>query len=146
MRIPEQILTILYLKEQKRWRKLSLCITLGLGVQLLSCVWLLVDPMDCSMPGFPEFTQTHVHWVDDDIQPSHLCHPLLLLPSIFPSIRVFSSESALHIRWPKDWSFSFTSVRPVNIQGWLPLGLTGLTFLLSKELSKVFSRTTVRKY
>ena len=68
--------------------------------------------MDCSTPGLPvhhqlpEFTQTHLHWVSDAIHPSHLCHPLLLLPSIFPIIRVFSNESALRIRWPKDWSFS----------------------------------------
>ena len=78
--------------------------------------------MDCSMLGFPvlhylpEFVQTHVHWVDDAIQPSHplssLC-PLLLLPSIFPSIRVFSNESVLHIRWPKYWGFSF-SISPSN--------------------------------
>ena len=63
--------------------------------------------MDCSMPGLPvlhqlpEFTQTHVHWVGDAIQPSHSLSILLLLPSIFPNIRVFSNESALHIRWPK---------------------------------------------
>ena len=73
----------------------------------------LCDPMDRSMPGLPvhhqllEFTKTHVHWVSDAIQSSHLCHPLILLPSIFPGIRVFSNESALHIRWPKYWSFSF---------------------------------------
>ena len=71
----------------------------------------LCDPMDCSMPGLPvhhqlaEFTQTHVHRVGDAIQPSHLCRPLLLLPSIFSSIRVFSNESVLHIRWPKYQSF-----------------------------------------
>ena len=70
--------------------------------------------MDCSRLGFPirhqlpELVQTHVHRVGDAIQPSHPCHALLLLPSIFPSIRVFSSESVLHIRWPKDWSFSFS--------------------------------------
>ena len=70
--------------------------------------------MDCSTPGFPphhylpEFAQTHVLWVDDAIQPSHLCPPLLLLPSIFPSIRVFYKESILCIRWPKYWSFSFS--------------------------------------
>ena len=58
-----------------------------------------------------EFAQTHVHCVGDAIQPSRLCHRLLLLPSIFPSIRVFSSESALHIRWPKYWS---SSTRPSN--------------------------------
>ena len=69
--------------------------------------------MDCNTPGLPvhhqllEFTQTRVHWVGGAIQPSHPRRPLLLLPSIFSSIRVFSSESALHIRWPKFWSFSF---------------------------------------
>ena len=79
----------------------------------------LCDPMDCSMPGLPvhhqlpEFTQTHVHWVGDAIHPSHVCCPLLLLLSIFPSIRVFSNESALCIRWPKYWSFSF-NISPSN--------------------------------
>ena len=80
----------------------------------------LCDPMDYTMPGFPvhhqllELTQIHVHQVGDAIQPYHLilCHPLLP-PSIFPSIRVFSKESALHIRWPKYWSFSF-SISPSN--------------------------------
>ena len=75
--------------------------------------------MDCSTPGFPvlhyllEFAQTHVHLVSDAIQPSHPLPPLLLLPSVFPSIRVFSNESALCIRWPKYWSFSF-SISPSN--------------------------------
>ena len=76
----------------------------------------LCDPMDCSTPDFPvhhqlpELAQTHVHWVSGAIQPTHLilCHPLLLLPSIFPSIRVFYNESALLIRWPKCWSISFS--------------------------------------
>ena len=58
-----------------------------------------------------------------------LCRPLLLLPSIFPSIRVFSNESALCIRWPKYWCFSFSISLPMIIQGWFPLGLTGLTSL-----------------
>ena len=73
------------------------------------------DPMDCNTPGFPvhhqlpEFTQTHVHWVSDATS-NHLilCCRLLLLPSIFPSIRVSSNESVLRIRWPKYWSFSFS--------------------------------------
>jgi len=75
--------------------------------------------MDCSMPGFPvhhqllELTQTHFHRVNDAIQPSHTLSTLLLLPSIFPSIRVFSNELVLHIRWPKYWSFSF-SISPCN--------------------------------
>ena len=61
----------------------------------------------------PELAQIHVHWVSDTIQPSHPCHPLLLLPSIFPNIRVFSNVLVLLIRWPKDWSFSF-SISPSN--------------------------------
>ena len=72
-----------------------------------------------------------------------LCHPLLLLPSIFPSIKVFSNELTLLIRWPRYWSFSFSNSPPMNIQDWLPLGLTGLVSLQSKGLSRVFSNTTV---
>ena len=69
--------------------------------------------MDCSTPGFPvhhqllDITQTHLHWVSDAIQTSHPLLSLLLLPSIFPSIRVFWNESVLHINWPKYWHFSF---------------------------------------
>ena len=69
------------------------------------------DPMDCTMPGFPvhhhllEPPQTHVHCVSDAIQ---LSRPLLFPPSIFPSVRIFSNESALRIRWPKYWSFGFS--------------------------------------
>ena len=79
----------------------------------------LCDPMNRSTPGLPvyhqlpEFTQTHIH---RSVMPSsHLIlrRPLLLLPSIPPSIRVFSNKSALHIRWPKYWSFSF-SISPSN--------------------------------
>ena len=75
-----------------------------------SCL-TICDPMDCITPGFPvhhqhlELAQTHVHWVGDAIQPFH---PLLPLLSIFHSIKVFSNESVLHIRWPKYWSFSFS--------------------------------------
>ena len=74
----------------------------------------LCDPMDCSTPGLPvhyqlpEFTQTHVHRVGDAIQPSQFLLPLLLSPLIFPSIRVFSNESVLLIKLPKNWSFSFS--------------------------------------
>ena len=75
--------------------------------------------MNRSTPGLhvhhqlPEFTETHVHQVSDAIQPSHPLSLLLLLPSIFPNIRVFSSESAVCINWPKCWSFSF-SIHPSN--------------------------------
>ena len=83
-----------------------------------SCL-TLCDPMDWSMPGFlvlyhlPELAQTHVHGVSDLTNHLVPCCPLLFLPSIFPSNRVFSNESALHIRWPKCWSFSF-SISPSN--------------------------------
>ena len=73
--------------------------------------------------------------------------PLFLLPSIFPSIRDFSNEMAVHIRWPKYWSSSFSiSHSSKNIQGWSPLRLTGLISLLSKVLSGVFSSTTVQRH
>ena len=77
-----------------------------------------------------------------------LCRPLLLLPPVPPSIRVFSNESALHMRWPKYWSFSISSalVLLMSIQDWFPLGLTGLISLQSKGLSRVFSNTTVQKH
>ena len=75
-----------------------------------------------------------------------LCHPLLLLPSIFPSIRVFSSESVLHIRWPDIGASASASVLPVNIQDWFPLGWTGWISLQSKGLLRVFSKTTVWKH
>ena len=75
-----------------------------------------------------------------------LCRPLFFLPSIPPSIRVFSNESALHIRWPKYWSFSFNISPSMNIQGWSPLGWTGWISLQSKGLSRVFSSTTVQKH
>ena len=75
-----------------------------------------------------------------------LGHPLLFLPSIFPSIGIFSNESVVLIRWPKYWSFSF-SISPSNgIQGWFPLGLTCLISLQSKGLSGAFSITTVQKH
>ena len=79
----------------------------------------LCDPMDSSMPGFPvlhrlqEAAQIHVHWVRDAINHLILCCPLLLLPSVFHSIRFFSNQSILQIKWPKYWSFSF-SLSPSN--------------------------------
>ena len=83
------------------------------SVQLLSPVWLFETPWIAAhhcLPVYhqlPKFTQTHVHRVSDAIQSSHPLSPLLLLPPIPPSIRVFSKESTLCMRWPKYWSFSF---------------------------------------
>ena len=94
----------------------------------------------------PELTQTHVHRVSDAIQPSHALSSLLLLPPIPPSIRVFSSESILRMKWPKYWNFSF-SISPSNdIQDWSLLEWTGWISLHSKGLSRVFSNTTVQKH
>ena len=75
-----------------------------------------------------------------------LCCPLLLLPPIPPSIRVFSSESTLHMRWPKYCSFSFGISPPMNTQDWSPSEWTGWISLQSKGLSRVFSNTTVQKH
>ena len=107
----------------------------------------LCDPMNCSTPGLPvhhqlpEFTQTHVHQVSDSIQPSHLLLSLLFLLPIPPSIRVFSNESTLPIRWPKYWTFSFKNSLSNEYLGW-----TGLISLQSKGLSRVYSNTTVQKH
>ena len=82
------------------------------------------------------------------ISSNHLifCHSLLLLPSIFPSIRVFSNESALRIRWPSIGVSVSTSVLTMNTQDWSPLGWTGWISFMSKGLSRVFSNTTVPKH
>ena len=97
--------------------------------------------MDCSMPGLPvhhqlpELAQTHVHRVGDAIQWSHLCHPLLLLPSIFPNIRIFSNESVLCIRRPKYWSFSF-SIIPSNDYSGLISFMTDWFDLLAVQVQR----------
>ena len=86
-------------------------------VQLLSCVWLFRTPRTTACQASLSFTISHSFlklMSPESVMPSNhliLCHPLLLLPSIFPSIRVFSNESALHIRWPKYWSFG---IKPSN--------------------------------
>ena len=120
-------------------------------IQSLSHVWLFVTPWTAACQAslcFTTFRSLLKLMSIESVMPSNhlfLCCPLLLLPSMFPSIRVFSNESALCIRWPKYWSFSF-SIFPVNIQGWFPLGLTGLVSLQSKGLSRVFSNTLFQKH
>ena len=112
----------------------------------------LCDPMDCSTPGFPdlchlsEFAQTHVRWVMIPSNQLILYYPLLLLPSIFPSIRIFSNESALCIRWPKYWSFSFSKSPSNEYSGLISFRMDWFELLASRGLSKVFSNTTVQKY
>ena len=104
--------------------------------------------MHCSTPDFLSFTVSRsllkFMSIESVIPSNHLMLCCLLL--LFPSIRVFSSELALCIRWPKYWSFSSASVLLVNIQGWYPLRLTDLISLLSKGLSRVFSSIVVWKH
>ena len=114
-----------------------------------SCL-TLCDPMDCSTPGLrvhhqlPEFTQTHVHWVSDTIQGGDTMQEekettedvvVLLLQSIFPSIRVFSNESVFRIRWPKYWSFSII-INPSNEYSGLSYVNKGnINFFINPSLS-----------
>ena len=120
-------------------------------VQLLNHMWFFVNPWTaaCQVPLSSTISWCLLKLMSDEsvMLSNHLipCY-LLLPPSSFPSIRVFSNESALRIRWPKYWSFSSVSVLPMTIQGWFPLELTGLTSLQSKVLSRVFSSTTILKH
>ena len=120
-------------------------------VYLLSCVWSFAASWTAARQAPLSFTIT---WsllklmsieLELVMTSNHLmlCR-LLLRPPIPPSIRVFSKESSHCILWPKDWASA--SVLPMNIQGWLPLGLTGLSSLLSKGLLRIFSSTTVQKH
>ena len=95
----------------------------------------LCDPMNRSMPALPvhhhllEFTQTHVHRVSDAIQPSHPLSSPSPLPLIPPSIRVFSNESTLRMRWPKYWSFSFSIIPSKEIPGLISFRMDWLDLL-----------------
>ena len=108
--------------------------------------------MNCSTPGFPvlcyplEFAQIHVHWVGDTVQPSHPLLPLLLLPSVFPSIIAFQMSQLFAAGGESIGVSASTSVLPINTQGWFTLGLTGFIFLQFKGFSIVFSNTTLWKH
>ena len=118
----------------------------------ISRVWLFETPWTAASQASLSFTisRSLLKLMSiESVKPSNhliLCHPLLLLTSIFPSIRVFSNESVLCIRWPKYWSFSFSTSPSINIQDWFLLQWTGWISLQSKGLSRVFSSTTVRKH
>ena len=130
----------------------AVCVYTHLFSSIAESCLILCNPMDCSMPGFPihhhlpESAQTHVHRVSDVIHHFILYYPLLLLPSVFPSFRIFSNESVPCIKWPKYWSFTFR-ISPSNeylvliffMIDWFDL-------LVSKGLSKVFSNITVQKH
>ena len=110
----------------------------------------LCDPMNHSTPGLPaqhqlpEFTQTHVHCVGDASNHLLLCHPLLILPSVFPGS--FQMSQFFISCGPSIGILASASVLLMNIQDWSPLGWTGWNSLQSKELSKVFSNSTVRRH
>ena len=130
----------------------TILIHLKRSVQSFSHVWLFVTPWTAARQASLSITysQSLLRLMSiESVMPSNhlnLCRPLLLLPSIFPSIRVFSNESVLRIRWPKYWSFSSASVLPMNTQDWFPLRWTGWISLQSKGLSRVFSYTTVQQH
>ena len=120
------------------------------SVQSLIRVWLFATPRTATRQASLSITNSRSYFKlmsIESVMPSNhliLCRSLLL-PSIFPSIRVFSNESVLHIRWSKYWSFSF-NILPMNIQDWSPLGWTDRISLQSKGLSRVFSNTTAQKH
>ena len=127
-------------------------VRVNIVVLSLSHIWLFVTPWTVAHQASLSFT---ISWSlpklmsIELVMPSNhliLCRPLCLLPSIFPSIRVFSNKSALHIRWPKYWSFSFSIIPSKNTQDWSPLEWTGWISLQSKGLSRVFFNTTVQKH
>ena len=112
----------------------------------------LCDPMDCSMPGLLSMTNFQTllrHMSIESVMPSNhliLCCPLLLSPSIFPSIRVFSNESALRSRWPKYWSFSF-NIKPSNEHsGLMSFRIDSLDLLAAHRTLKSLHNTTIQKH
>ena len=122
------------------------------SVQSLSWVQLFVTPWTAAHQASLSITNSwsllKLMSIESMMPFNHLilCCPLLLLPSIFPSIRVFSNESVLRIRWPSIGVSASASVLPMNIQYWFPLGWLGWILLQSKGLSRVLSNTTVQKH
>jgi len=112
----------------------------------------LCDPKDCSMPRLPvhhqlpKFTQTHVHWVGDAIQPFHPVIPFSSHLQSFPASESFPVSQFFTSGGQNFGVSASTSVLPINIQDWFPIGWTGWISLLSKGLSRVFSNTTVQKH
>ena len=157
---PDSSSSIFLSQDYFRYLGFSVSISISISSVTQSCP-TLCNPMKRSTPGLPvhhqlpESTPTHVHWVGDAIQPSHpLSSPSP--PALNLSIRVFSNESALRIRFQMSQLFASgsqsigvsasTSVLPVYTQNWSPLGWTGWISLQSKGLSRVFPNTTVQKH
>ena len=115
-------------------------------VQLFATQWIAARQASLSITNSQSLPKPMS--IESVMPSSHLilCHPLLLLPPILPRIRVFSNESTLHMRWPNIGVSASTSVLPINIQDWFPLGWTGWNSLQSKRLSRVFCNATVQKH
>ena len=136
-----------YIKQGPRWTTCSSLTGTYLAfssIQLLSCL-TFCNPIDCGTTGFPVhhqlpgLVQNHVHW-------SRWRHSHLLLPSVFPSIRVFPMSQFFESGGQSIGASTAASVIPMNMQDWFSLGLTGLVSLQSKGLSRVFSNATVQKH
>ena len=122
------------------------------SVQSLSHVWLFATPWTTARQASLSITNSRSPpkpmSIESVMPSSHLIlsHPLLLLPSIYPSIRVFSNESALRMRWPKCWNFSF-NISPSNEHpGLISFGMDWLDLLAVQGTLRVFSNTTVQKH
>ena len=130
-----------------RWRSWGIN-----SVQSLSCVWCFVIPWTAAHQAFLSISNSwsllKLMSIESMMTSNHLilCCPLLILPSIFPSIKVFSNESVLCTRWPSIGVSALTAVFPMKIQDWSPLEWTGWISLLSKGLSRVVSNTTIQKH
>ena len=129
------------------WRlRWSISSIQSLSHVLFATLWTIARQASLSITNYQSLPKPTS--IESVMPPNHLilCHPLLLLPSIFISIRVFSNKSALHTKWPKYWSFSFNVSPSKEHQGWYPLGWTGWISFHSKGLSRVLSNTTVQKH
>ena len=133
-------------QEAGRWRRIESCCSVTKSCSTLH------DSLDSSMPGFPvphqlpEFTQVHVHWISDTIQPSHSLSPSSLSASIFPSIRVSSNESAICTTWPKHWSFSFGIGPSKEYSGLISFKIDWFHLLAVREILNVFSNPIVWRH
>ena len=133
--------------DAKRWFSTAISSAQSLSrVRLFVTPWIAARQASLTITNsWSSLRHTSVEWV---MPSSHLilCRPFLLLPPIPRSIRVFSSESTLRMKWPKYWSFSLASFFPKKCQGWAPSEWTGWISLQSKGLSRVFSNTTLQKH
>ena len=140
-----------FTKSNDKYPALRNCCSVAISVQLLSHIWLFATPWTTACQASLSITNSRsslrLTCIESVMLSSHLilCRPVLL-PPIPPSIRVFSNESTLRMRWPKYWNFSI-SISPSNEHpGLISFRMDGWISLQSKELSRVFSNTTVQKH